>query len=146
MDLHDDTRYTFKNVFNETGTYSTHLYTSKAVDMIRTHNPRRPFFLYLAYQAVHGPLQVTYAFSIFRTSADEFLGLRWILTPNACLIYKRVHEFGRKKTVLKIKHSDLVQPIIVRQYLILSPSCFFFNAVEKQLGHKSKGSIYGGTC
>ncbi|BFZ20541.1 hypothetical protein BsWGS_23580 [Bradybaena similaris] len=58
VDLHDDTRDTFVNVYNESGTYSTHLYTQKAMDLVQAHDVSKPFFLYLAYQAVHGPLQV----------------------------------------------------------------------------------------
>ncbi|KAJ8390290.1 hypothetical protein AAFF_G00108590 [Aldrovandia affinis] len=40
------------------GIYSTLMYTQKAVSILASHNPRRPIFLYLAYQAVHSPLQV----------------------------------------------------------------------------------------
>lgn len=40
------------------GIYSTIMYTQKAVNILASHNPNRPIFLYLAYQAVHSPLQV----------------------------------------------------------------------------------------
>jgi len=37
--------------------YSTHLLTAEAERLIDAHDPSEPFFLYLAYQAVHGPDQ-----------------------------------------------------------------------------------------
>ena len=40
------------------GTYTTHLFTRAAVDVIKAHPPAQPLFLYLAYQAVHSPDQV----------------------------------------------------------------------------------------
>ncbi|XP_023681164.1 arylsulfatase J [Paramormyrops kingsleyae] len=40
------------------GLYSTLMYTQKATDILASHDPRQPLFLYLAYQAVHLPLQV----------------------------------------------------------------------------------------
>ncbi|KAK7474506.1 hypothetical protein BaRGS_00034260 [Batillaria attramentaria] len=43
---------------SQNGTYSTHLFTEKAIRVIKTHNQSKPLFLYLAYQAVHGPLEV----------------------------------------------------------------------------------------
>ena len=53
LDLRNDT-----NVFFDNETYSTTLYTSEAVRMIEHHDPAKgPFFLYAAYQAVHGPLE-----------------------------------------------------------------------------------------
>lgn len=40
------------------GHYSTHLYADRASKIIREHNASQPLFLYLAFQAVHGQLQV----------------------------------------------------------------------------------------
>ncbi|CAN8023315.1 unnamed protein product [Ixodes persulcatus] len=44
-------------LFNETGNYSTHLFTERAKFLIKSRNAAKPFFLYLAYQSVHGPLE-----------------------------------------------------------------------------------------
>lgn len=38
--------------------YSTHLLAKEACRMIRDKNPEKPLFLYLPFNAVHGPLQV----------------------------------------------------------------------------------------
>ena len=40
-------------VKTEWGQYSTELFTEKAVDIIQTHDPSKPLFLYLPFQAVH---------------------------------------------------------------------------------------------
>lgn len=40
------------------GNYSTFLFTNEAVDIISSHDPETPLFLFVAYQAVHSPLQV----------------------------------------------------------------------------------------
>ena len=39
------------------GMWITDLYTRKAVERIQTHNSSTPLFLYLAFQAPHGPIQ-----------------------------------------------------------------------------------------
>ena len=48
--------------FDANGTYSTHLYTQIAEDIITTHakesGEEKPLFLYVAYQATHSPLEV----------------------------------------------------------------------------------------
>ncbi|KAG0445171.1 hypothetical protein HPB47_018950 [Ixodes persulcatus] len=41
-------------LFNETGNYSTTLYTERAKLLIRNRNTAKPLFIYLSYQAVHG--------------------------------------------------------------------------------------------
>ncbi|XP_041665985.1 arylsulfatase B [Cheilinus undulatus] len=40
------------------GVYSTELFSKKAADIIEKQDSDKPFFLYLAFQAVHDPLQV----------------------------------------------------------------------------------------
>ncbi|KAI8798545.1 arylsulfatase B [Biomphalaria glabrata] len=53
-----DLRDMDKPVTNMNGSYSTYVYTSKSIDIINKANPEKPFFLYLAYQAVHSPMEV----------------------------------------------------------------------------------------
>jgi arylsulfatase B/arylsulfatase I/J len=45
-------------VRNENGIYSTHLFTKEVINIIDQHNTSQPLFIYLPFQAVHGPLQV----------------------------------------------------------------------------------------
>lgn len=44
--------------FNATGAYSTELFTQKAIDFLNSGDKQRPFFMYLAYNAPHYPLEV----------------------------------------------------------------------------------------
>jgi len=51
---------------NYSGRYSTHLFTEKATDIIKSHASKqdsKPLFLYLAYQALHSPLEVPEAYT-----------------------------------------------------------------------------------
>lgn len=43
--------------YNETSTFSSHLYTGEAVKVIQQHDSTKPLFLYIAFQMTHGPLQ-----------------------------------------------------------------------------------------
>ncbi|XP_014406023.1 PREDICTED: arylsulfatase J [Myotis brandtii] len=42
---------------HDDGVYSTHMYTRRVQQILAAHDPRKPLFLYVAYQAVHSPLQ-----------------------------------------------------------------------------------------
>ncbi|XP_076457707.1 arylsulfatase I-like [Babylonia areolata] len=61
-DLHDDvgqgpTR-NFTADFSVNGSYSTEIFTDRAVDIIQKHDESKPLFLLLSYQAMHVPFQV----------------------------------------------------------------------------------------
>ncbi|XP_054769159.2 arylsulfatase B-like isoform X1 [Lytechinus pictus] len=43
---------------NYTATYSTHVFAQRAQQIIQQHDKQKPLFLYIPFQAVHGPLQV----------------------------------------------------------------------------------------
>ena len=58
-----DLRRNLDVVRNETGHYSTELFTKEAVNVIKSHDKKQPLFLYLSHQGVHSgnpdnPLQV----------------------------------------------------------------------------------------
>ncbi|XP_070556162.1 arylsulfatase B-like [Ptychodera flava] len=44
--------------WSKNGTYSTDIFTNKAIHYLATHNKSKPFYLYLPYQSVHGPIAV----------------------------------------------------------------------------------------
>ena len=54
------------------GNYSTTLFTSKAIDMarghVKTYGTDTPLFQYLAYQAIHSPLEVPTEYLVNYTS------------------------------------------------------------------------------
>jgi arylsulfatase A-like enzyme len=56
MDRFYDLRENFNNVKNQNRVYSTHLYTSRAIDII--NNSVNNMFMILSYQALHTPLTV----------------------------------------------------------------------------------------
>nr|XP_040035439.1 arylsulfatase I [Gasterosteus aculeatus aculeatus] len=54
FDLHDGDRPAWEMA----GNYSTLLYVERVKQILRSHNPHEPLFLYLSLQAAHTPLQV----------------------------------------------------------------------------------------
>ncbi|KAL1438993.1 hypothetical protein MTO96_047469 [Rhipicephalus appendiculatus] len=46
---------------NDSGRYSTTLFTEKAVNLIKAHNASEPLFMYLSHQAPHGGVEVPLA-------------------------------------------------------------------------------------
>ncbi|XP_066285655.1 arylsulfatase B-like isoform X2 [Branchiostoma lanceolatum] len=52
-----DLRDQFSAVLDQNGTYSTHLYTNRSLEIIHRHKMNKPMFLYLPFQAVHAPLE-----------------------------------------------------------------------------------------
>eukprot|EP00038_Savillea_parva_P024840 m.45221 g.45221 ORF g.45221 m.45221 type:complete len:641 (-) comp6626_c0_seq1:122-2044(-) len=70
VDLHNGT----EPVLNENGSYSTILFADEAIRIIRNHNDISvPFFMYLAFQSVHSPLQAP---------ADYISHYNWINNTN----------------------------------------------------------------
>ncbi|XP_035663726.1 arylsulfatase B-like [Branchiostoma floridae] len=53
LDLRDQDR----PVTDQNGTYSTHLFANKAIEIIAQQDKNKPMFLFLSFQAVHDPLQ-----------------------------------------------------------------------------------------
>ena len=57
-DLHKDEGTSLTIDWSANGTYSTHLFTDKTIEILENHDQSQPVFIFLSYQAVHGPLQV----------------------------------------------------------------------------------------
>ncbi|XP_039630432.1 arylsulfatase I [Polypterus senegalus] len=53
FDLHEGETVAWE----QSGKYSTHLYTQRVKKILATHDPRQPIFIFLSFQAVHTPLQ-----------------------------------------------------------------------------------------
>lgn len=53
FDLHDGENVAWEH----SGKYSTQLYAQKVIKILASHSPKEPLFIYLAFQAVHTPLQ-----------------------------------------------------------------------------------------
>lgn len=65
-----------KKYFN--GEYSTATFTNFIVKQIETHDPTVPLFVYAAYQAIHGPLEVPkYYFDRYSSQAIDADDCKW---------------------------------------------------------------------
>ena len=61
----------FENVYQTykyDGIYSANVFTQRAEDIVKKHDARQPMFLYLAYQSVHGPMEVSTKTKLSRAS------------------------------------------------------------------------------
>ena len=63
LDLANATGKRLRPALGHDGRYSAFLYADEAIRIIRRHNPRRPLYLYLAFQSIHGPNAVPARFS-----------------------------------------------------------------------------------
>lgn len=59
LHLNDDPH---KLQVNGDDAYSTNLYGDRAAKIIKDHDPNTPLFLYVAFQNIHGPMQVPETF------------------------------------------------------------------------------------
>jgi arylsulfatase I/J len=78
-DSSEEIVYTGYNLFengtlsadNYGNTHSTHLYAGKAIEFVESFDTSAPFFLYLAFQAIHDPIEVGNPAYISDTSCND---------------------------------------------------------------------------
>ncbi|XP_077534706.1 arylsulfatase J-like [Haemaphysalis longicornis] len=61
-------------LWNETGHYSTTLFTERAKSLIRDRNKSKPFFLYFSHQATHSGIDVKYAAPVRNIEKFLYIG------------------------------------------------------------------------
>lgn len=90
--------------------YSTHLLTREAVDIIKQQPKDKPLFLYMAFNAVHGPLECP---DEYLKGYPQLSGQRQILAgmttalDEACgKIFAALDETGRRKNTIIVFCSD----------------------------------------
>jgi len=110
--------YDFRDNFEVThegeGEFSTDLYTRKAVDIIKNHDKSEPLFLYLAYQAPHGPVQMPpneyrkypKNSNIRRIRSEEFLSTVTALDAGVGRVYDALKDSGLYENTVFIFTTD----------------------------------------
>jgi arylsulfatase A-like enzyme len=91
--------------------YTTHLLTREAVDLIKRQPKDKPLFLYVPFNAVHGPIQCPDEYA--KPYASKMTGLRQILAGAATAmdegcgkILSALDDSGRRKNAIIVFCSD----------------------------------------
>jgi arylsulfatase A-like enzyme len=104
LDWHRDDR-----ALTETG-YSTPLIAKEAVRLIRERDKKRPLFLYIPFNAIHGPFQVPPRYKRLYTSHPEprrsLLGMTAALDEAVGTITSELDQQGMRENTLLIFASD----------------------------------------
>merc|ERR1712151_909813 len=99
------------------GQYSTTLFSSRAVEVVRAHDAKQPLFLYLAYQAVHAPREVpsSYSDAYLNVIADkdrrEFAGMLSCADEGIGNVTKALAEKGMLDDTLAVFTTDNGGPV-----------------------------------
>ena len=104
LDWHRDDK-----VLREEG-YSTHLIAREAVRIIENHDPSKPLFLYVPFNAVHAPFQVPDKYSAPYTGLKSlrrtYAGMVAALDEAVGRIVDQIDKKGLRDNTLIIFHSD----------------------------------------
>jgi len=103
--------------WEELGRYSTEIFTERAVELIQAHEKKAPFFLYLAYQAVHAPAQVPesyvspYNASIADAKRRTFAGMLSCMDEGIGNVTRALQAKGMLENTLIVFTTDNGGPI-----------------------------------
>ncbi|XP_070551940.1 arylsulfatase J-like [Ptychodera flava] len=115
LDLHDN----LDPDWSQNGTYSSYLYSDKAVDFIESHDKAKPFFMYLAYQSVHSPNEVPQKYydmypSVKNEGRRTIMAMVTALDDGIGKVVRALQENGLRENTLIIFSSDNGAPVNVQ--------------------------------
>ncbi|KAG8592980.1 hypothetical protein GDO81_000684 [Engystomops pustulosus] len=96
---------------HDRGIYSTEMYTQRVLNILASHNPKKPLFLYIAYQAVHSPLQAPVNYvenytSITNVNRRRYAAMLLCLDEAVNNITMALHKYGFYENSVIIYSSD----------------------------------------